>query len=111
MKLEELRCDHGTCNTKLGEITEDGKILIKYKGLQVQQHLPGGFVVITCPKCGWSRILDMREQKHIQVTQPSSQDYYETEPTFPCPYCDFSAKSLAGLSSHIRYRHPDALEI
>ncbi len=30
---------------------------------------------------------------------------------FKCPYCDFSAKTQAGLSSHIKHQHPEELKM
>ena len=111
MRQGDFRCDHGTCDTKLGEFV-NGVLCIKYKGLRIEQRLAAGVVIITCPNCGWSRIWDASVSGPVSVEQPSSQDYYTTEEPkleFPCPDCDFVAQNNAGLTSHRRHRHPKSL--
>jgi Zn finger protein HypA/HybF involved in hydrogenase expression len=110
-----LECNN--CDCKLGEFDEEGVLRIKYKEMRVEHRFITGTILITCPSCGWVRIVDGHYTGPVEITQPTAMDYLveDTEATtvtkvlsdYLCPHCDFPAKSLGGLQSHIRHKHSD----
>lgn len=109
-----LECHN--CDCKLGEFDEEGVLRIKYKEMRVEHRFITGTILITCPSCGWVRIVDGRYSGPVEITQPTAQDYIvpaaDNETIagevsgYLCPHCGFPAKSLGGLHSHIRHKHP-----